>query len=387
MRIGIDARFVTRRPLRGIGNYSLHLVREIVALAPHHTFILYISAEDEDGLLPKAANVTVRRLRVPAYPLWEQWALPHAAAADKVDILHCLGNTAPLRLHASIKMVLSLHDVMFLQSGTHVPPPTNSYQALGRLYRRAVAPSCARRADAVITVSEYSRKDILTLIGGMDPDRVHVTHQSCDPAFKRGMDGAREVESTSRPRPYMFALGADDPRKNTLRLVRAYLSLLARGGLEEDLLISGYANWKNSEAHRLVVDAGATQRVSFLSYVPLDELVELYRNARLFVYPSMYEGFGIPLLEAFAAGCPVIASNVTSIPEVACDAALYVDPTSQYEIEHALLRLLQDDDLRNSLIAKGRVRAEQFAWCETAKKTLAIYEECMTGTNEAGTPR
>jgi glycosyltransferase involved in cell wall biosynthesis len=188
----------------------------------------------------------------------------------------------------------------------------------------------------------------------------------------------------SRLRPYLFALGADDPRKNTQRLVRAYLSLLEEYDIEEDLVISGYTNWKSSEAYRLVVKADATQRVRFLSYVSLDELVMLYRNARLFVYPSLYEGFGIPLLEAFSSGCPVVASNVTSIPEVAGNAAFYVDPNSQDEIAEAIFRLIKDDELRISLSESGHQRAEQFSWRETAKKTLAVYKESMSRAIERG---
>lgn len=387
MRVGVDARFITRLPRRGIGNYSLHLIRELVELAPHISFFLYISAEDLDGVLPISSNVTVRRLAMTSYPLWEQLCLPRASAADKVDILHCLGNTAPLRLPGSVKLVLTLHDVMFLRSGVFVPRPTNSYQTLGRFYRQVVVPSCALIADAVITVSEYSRNDILSAIQGLGPEAVHVTHESCDPAFIQNSGEALVLANPSQTRPYLLALGADDPRKNTQRLVLAYLSLLEEYDIEEDLVISGYTNWKSSEAYRLVVKADATQRVRFLSYVSLDELAMLYRNARLFVYPSLYEGFGIPLLEAFSSGCPVVASNVTSIPEVAGNAAFYVDPNSQDEIAEAIFRLLHDDELRISLSASGHKRAEQFSWRETARKTLSIYESCITDMSERGSPQ
>lgn len=378
MRIGIDARFVTRYPRRGIGNYSLHLIRELIRLAPHHLFVLYISAEDKEEILPKEPNVTVRPLSTPTYPLWEQFALPRAAKSDKLDILHCLGNTALVWRSSPCKIVLSLMDVMFLHSGDFVPRPTNNYQALGRLYRQAVVPTCARSADEIVTISEFSKQDILATIHGLHPNKIHVTHLSCDSAFRAAIVETQESGTLSQPRPYLLALGAEDPRKNTLRLVRSYLLLLEQYGIEDDLVISGYVNWKNSEAYQLIVKAGATQRVRFLSYVTLDELVALYRNARIFIYPSLYEGFGIPLLEAFSAGCPVIASNITSIPEVAGDAALYVNPANHGDIAMMILRLLKDHDLRNALSERGRQRAEQFTWSETARKTIAIYEKCIS---------
>ncbi|WP_062112139.1 glycosyltransferase family 4 protein [Collimonas pratensis] len=377
VRVGIDARFITRHPRRGIGNYSLNVVAELVRLSPETEFFLYISAPDHEGILPRAANVTVRQLTTPAYPFWEQLALPRAARHDHLDILHCLGNTAPVIMPRGIKLVLSLMDVMFLQTGEFVPKPTNNYQALGRIYRRAVVPRCTLSADRVITISEYSRRDILDLIPNLDPERVSVTFLSCDAIFKQAVKEQPQNSVTGRS-PYILTLGANDPRKNTLRLVKAYLALWKKHEIDEQLVISGYANWENSEAYRVVKNAGATDRVKFLSFISIEELADLYRNATFFVYPSLYEGFGIPLLEAFSAKCPVLASNTTSIPEVGGDAALYVDPLNQDSIEQAMYQLVHDDKLRQSLADRGYARALEFTWTETARKTLSIYQHCMS---------
>jgi len=375
MRIGIDARFATRPPRRGIGNYSLQLISALAKLRPEDQFYLYISIPDHEGVLPAAPNVIVRRIGMPVYPLWEQVALPAIAKKDQLDVLHCLGNTGPLVMPESVRLVLTIHDVMFLQTGEFVPKPTNRYQALGRHYRHVVAPRCARAADHVLTVSEFSRQDILQLIPGLDPARVHVTHQSCDPVFWQANRSHLTSNSGAEQgvRPYIFTLGADDPRKNTARLVQAYLSLLRENAFEHNLVISGYANWEQSESYQLVKNAGATERVSFHSFITLEKLVSLYRGAALFVYPSLYEGFGIPILEGFSSGCPVIASNVTSIPEVAGDAVLYVDPLNVDEIRSALLRVIQDPGLRESLSRRGYARAQEFSWEEVARKTLATY--------------
>ena len=381
MRVGIDARFITRHPRRGIGNYSLHVVAALVKLYPQVQFVLYIAIPDSEGILPSGPNVTVRQLKMPAYPLWEQVALPRAALEDKVDILHGLGNTAPMYRPGNVRMVLSLMDVMFLQTGEFVPKPTNRYQAWGRHYRRFVSPRCARAADHVITISDFSRKDILDLIPGLAPAKVHVTFLSCDAVFQHLRSAERAAPSVDAgKRPYIFTLGANDPRKNTVRLVTAYLALVKDHGIEHDLVISGYADWEESEAYQLVKAAGATARVKFLGFIAIEELVALYRDADLFVYPSLYEGFGIPILEAFSSGCPVIASNVTSIPEVAGDAALYVDPLSVEQIRSTMLQVLQDDALRAALVQKGYARARLFTWEETARQTFAIYEACLAQT-------
>lgn len=383
MRIGIDAHFVTRSPRRGIGTYSLNLIRAMVATRPDIEFYLYIRHPDLEGVLPRVPNVRVRQLAAPLDPLWEQVALPLAARRDRVDILHSLGNTGPLLLSSHIRQVLSLMDVMFLQSGEFVPKPVTLYQRVGRWYRALVSPRCSRKAAAVITISDFSKRDIEQFIPGLDPSRLTVTHLACDPSFTdMGAAAVMDDQSTlgSRPtEPFILCLGADDPRKNTLRMVRAYLKLVRENGVAEGLVIAGYKNWESSLAYKEVLQAGATDKVKFLPFVPMSELVSLYRRATLFAYPSLYEGFGIPILEAFNTGCPVVASGTTSIPEVGGDAALYIDPESVEELAAAMLRLISDPDLRESMSSLGRARAAQFGWDRVANQTIDVYRRCLAG--------
>jgi glycosyltransferase involved in cell wall biosynthesis len=369
MRIAIDARFVVRKPRRGIGTYSLHLLRSLVALDSHINFVLYVDCDDEDGVLPKTPNVRIRQLWPSTYPLWEQFVLPWAVQRDEIDLLHTLGNTAPLWLPSRTKLVLSLMDVMFLQSGEFIPKPTTLYQRAGRLYRAWVSPVNARRSQAVITISDFSRKDILELISGVSPQKVVPIHLACDPLFSI----ANKSESKIADRPFLLCLGAKDPRKNTLRIVQAYLHALNNHGLEHNLVISGYANWEGSPAHRLVQEARAESRVKFLSFVSVEDLASLYQHATALLYISLYEGFGIPILEAFVSECPVIASNTTSIPEVGGDAAIYVDPSNVSEIEEAVVRLCNDPLLQSQLRIRGRMRAKQFSWEKAASETLEVY--------------
>jgi len=381
MRVGIDARFVTRYPRRGIGTYSLNLIAELVKVDRTIEYVLYIDRPDVEGILPKAVNVRVRRLRMPLYPLWEQVALPLAAIHDRLDILHCLGNTAPLALPAHVRRVLSLMDVMFLQSGEFIPKPTTAYQRAGRLYRSLVAPRNARASDAVITISEFSRCDIVRLIPNLAADQVEVTHLDCDPTFS---DQAAAPSPLGEARqPFILCLGAEDPRKNTQRAVRAYLGAVRKYGIRENLIVSGYANWERSAAYREVQLADASQRVKFLGFVSINELAQLYSEATLFLYPSLYEGFGIPMLEAFASGCPVVASRVTSMPEVGGEAALYVDPNDENDIEQAIVRLVADISLRQHLVDRGHARRKEFGWALTASKTLDIYRRITSDQGPA----
>lgn len=381
MKVGIDARFAVRKPRRGIGTYSVNLLNAISMLDEQIEFILYTDRDDVDGVLPVSANISVRRLWPLSYPLWEQLVLPLAARMDRLDLLHTLGNTAPLLLPKRTMLVLSLMDVMFLQSGEFVPKPRTLYQKLGRIYRALVAPPNARRASSIITISDYSRQDILKLINGLSPQSVVTMHLACDPRF-----AVTELSPfKGSKRPFFLCLGAEDPRKNTLRIVQGYLSALKNFEIEQDLVISGYENWENSPAHLLVKAASAESRVKFLSFVSTGELIELYSNATCFLYISLYEGFGIPILEAFACGCPVVASNVTSIPEVGGDAAIYVDPRSVAEIEQAIVTLSGNGTLRSDLTMRGLKRVERFNWDKVARETLFVYQGVLRSVDGGGT--
>jgi glycosyltransferase involved in cell wall biosynthesis len=380
MRVGIDGRFVTRQPRRGIGNYSLNLISELIKLDSSIEYFIYIAEPDYEGILPSSPNVRIRQLWPASYPLWENFALPIAAKQDNLDLLHCLGNTAPFFLPSSVQMVLSIMDVMYLQSGDFVPKPTTRYQAWGRFYRAFSVPFVARKATKIITISDFSRNDITQLVSGVTVNKVCVTHLSCDSIFldshvasENGMSSINDVLSNS----YIFCLGAEDPRKNTFRFVQAYLNLLKNGEISENLIVSGYSNWEKSASFEAVRAAGAEHKVKFLKFVTIKDLSLLYHNATVFAYPSLYEGFGIPILEAFSSGCPVMASHVTSIPEVGGDAAMYFDPLNVSAMEAVLLRLIRNPELRQEFVARGYERAKKFTWAETARKTLAVYRECM----------
>ena len=380
MKIGIDARFITRQPRRGIGNYSLNLVNELVRLDKNIQYVLYIDEPDGEGVLPDLPNVTVRLLSSWGYPFFENLSLPFAVMKDELDILHCLGNTAPIFLPSNVQLVISIMDVMFLKNDSFLPIPKTYYQKLGRLYRSILVPFAARYCNKIITISEFSRNDILRNIQGIVEKDVSVAHISCDPLFinfsaKNVTLNNQLINATKVP--FVLCLGAEDPRKNTLRLIRSYLSLVKINAINENLLICGYANWEKSESFKAVKDAKAENRITFLKFVTIVELATLYRKATAFVYPSLYEGFGIPVLEAFSSGCPVIASNLTSIPEVAGDAAIYFDPLNEGNIAQALHLMLSSASLRNKMKERGFERIKKFNWVETARKTLCVYFRCM----------
>jgi glycosyltransferase involved in cell wall biosynthesis len=251
-------------------------------------------------------------------------------------------------------------------------------QRLGNFYRSVIVPTVSRRANRIITVSEYSRQEIIKYLR-VSPGVVRVIHEGIDANFRNLADGFKlspgELTEETLDSPYILVLGAGDPRKNTLGAVRAYASCWRELPNRERLVIVGMRDWRSSEAYRLALQLNLVDRVLFTGYVSEPTLVWLYSSARCFLYPTLYEGFGFPLLEAMACGTPVITSDCTSVSEVAGDAAILIDPSSTESISNALLRLLRDEPLRLRLIQQGKSRVQKFTWESTVQKTLDVYVE------------
>jgi glycosyltransferase involved in cell wall biosynthesis len=377
MRIGIDAQLLSLEQ-RGMGLYVYRLVKGLAAADRGNTYIVYGPAKHLSSACGKP-NFLLRPTPSLPSPIWEQCVLPVWASRDRLDLLHCPANTAPLLLPRQIKLVLTLHDVMFLLPPTVIPCVGTWRQRIGRNYRRMVAPRAARRAERILTDSLCSRSDILKYIRA-DAAKIRVIYpgvgMNSDPAF----DGSVMPESLARigaGTNFILALGGYDPRKNTAAVIESYASLRRSRAISEKLVVVGLPGWESSAFYRSVCQLGLAEDVILTGYVTDGVLRWLYRSARCFLYPSLYEGFGFPPLEAMASGTPVITSRVASIPEVVGDSALLVDPTSQPAIQEALLQVLGDDALRRSLIDRGCVRAAGFRWESTVEQTLAVYRELL----------
>jgi glycosyltransferase involved in cell wall biosynthesis len=387
MRIGIDALF-TARELRGIGKYTRFLVLGLAKAAPENQYVVYGPARAFPELQSHRA-IEFRDPRGLPYPVWEQCMMPRWARRDRLDILHSTANTAPLLLPRSVRSVVSIHDVMYLLPAEVMPPSRVPRQYLGNIYRRAVVPRAARRADLVITVSEFSKRQIVEYLG-VDASRIRVTYEGVNLLPGEGAP-ARETPpqcfaGRRLERPFILALGAGDPRKNTARILRAYASVRERLPQEEALVILGMRDWRTSPLRGLAQSLGINDAVFFADYVSDEDLRWFYASARCFLYPTLFEGFGFPILEAMAMGAPVITSNVSAVPEVAGAAALLVDPTSEEAIGEAVLLLLREEPLRAKLREKGRAQIRKFTWEEAVQRTLAVYEEAMGQRAAAAVP-
>lgn len=372
MRIGIDARLI--RYKRGMGNLTFNLIQALATLPTTHDFLFYLDRPPAQGALPDAFAAAARVIGPAPYPIWEQLALVHHVQRDRVDVLHCPNNTAPIAQLGSTRLVLTIHDVIYLLPSSEVPTPTSHYQRLGHHYRRWTVPRAARHAESVITDSEYSRQDLVRLLGLPDA-RVEVVQTGPGPEFRRlpNLSGATAtLELHGIRQPYVLGLAASDPRKNVHALIRSF-SKLKGEGTPLQLVLAGSgpkdsAVWQ-AEASRLNI----RNDVRTPGFVSPTELVDLYNLAEFFVFPSLYEGFGLPVVEAMACGTPVIASNRSSIPEVAGGAALLAEPTVE-GLGSAMRILSRDKAVRKSLAQAGLARVSKYSWARTAAEMVKIYE-------------
>jgi glycosyltransferase involved in cell wall biosynthesis len=368
VKIGIDTHAAEQEGT-GNGTYVRGLVRALARLDEDTEYVLYALDPGHAfyAELAEHPHVTVRRLwprhAVARIPL----SLAAASYRDRLDVLHVQYVGPPHHRGAS---VVTIHDLAFLR----VP---ESFPRLQALRLRWQVPANARRAAAVITGSEYSRRDLRDAYGIAD-SRIAVIHAAPDPRFApvRDLDAVaalkRRLGIADR---YVLSVGRLNARKNLIGVLRAFERIRPQLAAPAQLVLAGPRDYQADQLDRALAASPCRDAVLRVGYVGDDVLPTLFAGAAVFVYPSFFEGFGLPPLEAMACGVPVICSGITSLPEVVGDAALMVDPSSLDDIAAAMLRVLSDPGLRSALIHKGLERAARFSWRTAADRTHTVYRD------------
>ena len=357
----------------GVGTYVRNLLPALVRQDPsvdvrpfHARFDTSPSAADE-GLLREFAPVELPAAIRWLYPRWNLTARPGLPASlAGADLVHAASAVAVPPASGGQKLVVTVHDLAFLAVPSFFP------RQWRQVYRTGLR-ATLRRADAIVTPSRATAEDLLSRTK-VDPSRVHVIPLAAALPEAHG-DPAEALARLKIPRPYILSVGTLEPRKNLVRLVRAYRRV-ATTGVPHALVLAGAIGWHQQALLREIALAGPGDIV-LTGRVTSADIDALYRLADVFVYPAIYEGFGLPVLEAMARGVPTVCSNTTSLPEVAGDAALGVYPGSIREIASGIQRVLDDPALATRLRDAGRARAERFGWDETARLTLQVYEKAL----------
>jgi glycosyltransferase involved in cell wall biosynthesis len=304
-----------------------------------------------------------------------------------VDLLHCTNNTAPLRL--DVPLVLTLHDVIFLEDATLRPHGGTWYQRLGNVYRRWVVPPAARRADTVVTVSDHERGRIADRLPALD-DRLAVVPNAVSDRFApvTDADALRAVRRRyDLPDEFLLFFGNTDPKKNMRRVVAAYAQYAETAEAPRPLVVADYDRDRLRDHLRALGHPDLIGRIRLPGYIAHDDMPAVYSRATAFLYPSLRESFGLPILEAMACGTPVLTSTTAAMPEVAGSAALRVDPRSSAALALGIRILDEQAPVRRAFAERGRDRAASFSWSRTAQELLPIYKSVVQRASGPATVR
>lgn len=376
MRIGIEAQRIFRKNKHGMDYVVLQEIKELQLLDTENEYYIFVKP-GEDRCIDETKNFHIIEVKCPSYPLWEQVALPYAARKYNVDILHCTSNTAPIICNTPL--VLTLHDIIFLE-----PRDTNNksfYQNLGWLYRRLVVPRILDKCKRIITVSNFELKNIIGKLS-IPESRMAMIYNGYNTWFKPINDVESITSKYIDKTGYFFFLGNTDPKKNTERTLIAYSNYCKQSSVKRKLLVADLAPQYLEEFIVKNKLDNIRDQVVLTGYVVNSHLPYIYNGAFAFLYTSLRESFGIPLLEAMACGTPVITSNTSSMPEIGGKDAALVNPESSEEITQMMLRMENDNEYREKIKAIGLERVGHFSWRNTASNLLKLYKDVYRECND-----
>jgi glycosyltransferase involved in cell wall biosynthesis len=371
MRIGIEAQRIFRPKKHGMDVVAIELIKNLQQLDHKNEYVIFSRKGVDDNTIVETSNFALDKFSALTYVDWEQFQLPGKLKSRKIDLLHCTANTAPLK--CSIPLLLTLHDIIYLEN---VDFKGTAYQNLGNLYRRWLVPKIVNKASLILTVSEFEKQNILERLPSTE-GKVQVLYNGVSPQFNNRFSQTQVEElriEFNLPAQFVMFLGNTAPKKNTLNVIKAYVDLCLKHENKIPLVLLDYKKELVIRILEELKQPGLIDMFIFPGYVPHHKIPLVYNAATLFLYPSLRESFGLPILEAMACGTPVITSSTSSMPEIAGDAALLVDPYKPAELTAAMHKALTNNNLLADLKERGLKRASCFTWKASAEKLLQIYE-------------
>jgi glycosyltransferase involved in cell wall biosynthesis len=369
MKIGFDGKRATRN-LTGLGNYSRSLVAQLAAYFPQNQYFVYSASVKEHPQIKSFLNLTgVTLKRAESSVLWRTVGIVKQLKKDQVSLYHGLSQELPLGISSSgIKSVVTIHDLIYLRFPSY-------FSFIDRQIYRMKAKLACKNANGIIAISDRTKQDLVELLH-VPSEKIRVIYQSCDDSFGKKFSPAfkQEVlEKYSLPEKYLLNVGTIEPRKNLLLVVKALANLPADLSLVVIGKPQAYAGEVKAEIHRLNLDT----RVIFLQNVSFLDLPAIYQLASVFVYPSLYEGFGIPIIEALTSGTPVVAATGSCLEEAGGPGSLYISPTDHDGLSKAILSILNDEGKQALMREKGLEYVRKFDKAMVTKQLHDYYQEII----------
>lgn len=362
MRIAIDARMITKGSMHGIARYVYELIKRLAKIAPHHQFIILVGRESPLQSEKWPDFMTLVPLKSAWISFSEQFEIPAVLRRYGVHLLHAPSFVAPAI--SSVKMVMTIHDI------NHIVLP-QYYTPWHQIYYKTIVRYCIAKSKFLLTVSQFSKKEIMTNLN-LPSEKIFVTYNGVSENYKPNLDPnlleyIREIYQL--PSRFIFCISNNKPHKNVLQLVRAY----CYSDVETPLVLACPID---KQMIQVAEQYSKKHQIYFIRYVEEAHLPGIYSLTDLFVYPSTYEGFGLPPLEALACGAPVMVANSSSLPEVVGKHALFMNPYDYREMAHVLETAIRNSNVSRSIMDGAQEHVQAFSWDKMAKETLEVYEKC-----------
>ncbi len=372
MRIGIDARGIYKE-LDGIGRFGMNLLKELARIDDFNEYIIYKNSSINS--IVNKSNFTEKIINIPRFTIREQIIMPAILKRDNLDIFHCLHNV--LSIFYPKKSIVTIQDIMVTRFLWFYEALPRIKKYTGLFYFKLFVKLSVEKADKVIVTSKFTKKEVMRHLNVKD-EKLKICGAAVDSAFKPFNDEAllnAVLEKYGICNPFILHVSNLKPYKNLRNLIYAYKLLSQKKSRYPKLVIAGHHKKYGTQIKEFTEKVGLKEKINFVGYVDKNDLPILMSKSLCFIFPSIYEGFGLPVLEAMACGTPVITSNTSSLPEIAGEAAILVNPYDTKEIADAIENLLSNEKLRKELISKGLEQVKLFSWEKCAKETLKVYQE------------
>lgn len=369
MRIGIDGNLLCGKKT-GMG-MSLYNILMHLSISSCNNIILFIQDEIDDKLknVLLQKKIIIKQIGKKNYFIWEQVILPKYAKKYNIDIFWFPNNTGSIFIKC--KIILTINDVIYMHGS--IFSPQTIYKKLGMMYRRFIVPKVVKNSGKIIAISDYTKSEIIKCFPSAW-DKISTVHLGCN--FNEnaliGIEWHEFLKEQNISNRYILSFGSLEKRKNTLMSIKAYERLNDKMKNNYNLVLYGFRGWRKSVEHKYIVEH-KLKNIIILDYVTNEQLASLYKNAECFLFITLDEGFGLPLLEAMYNQTPVITSNISCLPEIAGNAALYVNPKDEYDIANKIEQLINDSDLGNILVENGLKNIKRFDWENTADKIQELF--------------